>query len=108
VTSSSFLAIDLTRCSVNVSGQLNVFWRLTGRRVFARLGMRAITATIKVGRFKGRRFKLRSKPAFATSSPVIPNTIGMVAVADFAASPEGSPPAATIAAICRLTCFALF
>jgi uncharacterized membrane protein len=33
-----------------MSGQLNAFWRLTGRRVFARLGMRAITAAIKVGR----------------------------------------------------------
>jgi len=25
-----FVAIDLARCSVNVSGQLHVFWRLTG------------------------------------------------------------------------------
>jgi len=33
-----------------MSGQLDAFWRLTGRRVFARLGMRAITAAIKVGR----------------------------------------------------------
>jgi hypothetical protein len=33
-----------------MSGQLNAFWRQPGRRVFARLGMRAITVVIKVGR----------------------------------------------------------
>jgi hypothetical protein len=33
-----------------MSGHLNAFWRLTGRRVFAQLGMRAITAAIGVGR----------------------------------------------------------
>jgi hypothetical protein len=26
----------LTRCGVNMGGQLNAFWRLTGRRVFTR------------------------------------------------------------------------
>src|SRR5215831_4048108 len=33
-----------------MSGHLNAFWRLTGHRVFAQLGMRAITAAIGVGR----------------------------------------------------------
>ena len=42
-----FVAIDLTRCSVNISGQINAFWRLTGSSSIAGLGMMAITAAIK-------------------------------------------------------------
>jgi hypothetical protein len=48
------------------------------------------------------RLKLSTKPAL-TGSPPIPNTIGIVVVAAFAASPEGSPPAATMTATCRPT-----
>jgi hypothetical protein len=54
MTPGDFIIILLpstdSRCSGNMSGRLNAFWRLTDRRVFARLGMRAIIAVIKVGR----------------------------------------------------------
>src|SRR5262252_2355484 len=52
--------------------------------------------------FPPGRLKLSTKPAL-TGSPPIPNTIGIVVVAAFAASPEGSPPAATMTATCRPT-----
>src|SRR5262249_10120809 len=42
-----FFAMDLPRCSVNISGHLNAFWRLTGSSSIAGLGMMAITAAIK-------------------------------------------------------------
>src|SRR5258708_27172510 len=48
------------------------------------------------------RLKLLTRPS-PTGSPPIPHTSGIVAAADFAASAEPSPPAATITATCLLT-----
>src|SRR5262245_22660752 len=48
------------------------------------------------------RLKLSTTPS-ATGSPPIPNTIGIVDVARFAASAEGSPPAVVSTATRRLT-----
>src|SRR5262249_4442138 len=72
--------------------------RNNGRRFHSiRLVNRVTPVTLPPG-----RLKLLTSPAL-TGSPPIPNTIGIIAVADFAASPEGSPPAATITATCRPT-----
>jgi hypothetical protein len=48
-------------------------------------------------RLPSGRFRLPTTPS-ATGSPPISNTIGIVVVADFAASPTGAPPGAAIAA----------
>ena len=50
-------------------------------------------------RLPAGRFKPLTRPAF-TGSPPAAKTIGMLDVAAFAASPDGSPPVATITSTC--------